>query len=180
MNGYQEYNLYPNIDSFDENFYYKNDKYLMQDLNFKNFFADNNFQNQDYLINNLNNNQNYSASNLNLNDPYDGFIKGNIYKNLYDQYKNYKPIKLVANSEKEEMLLNLDKLCFFSHELRLYLDNYPNDRNVIQLFNQYRQMANDALYNYEQQYGPICWNALSVSNEFGWESTNWPWEKEVM
>ena len=41
------------------------------------------------------NNYNYSNNNVNNNiDPYKGFIRGNIFDNLYDPYKNYKPYEI--------------------------------------------------------------------------------------
>ena len=30
-------------------------------------------------------------------DPYEGFIRGNLFENLYDPYKNYKPQNFIVN-----------------------------------------------------------------------------------
>lgn len=123
-------------------------------------------------------NQNNNMNNQNLAEPYEGFIRGNLYNNLYEQYKNYRPARLVPNNEQAEMLLNVNQLTFAAHELNLYLDVYPNDTNMIKLFNQYRQMANEAIKKYEGKYGPLTIDTLSNPNTFSWETYSWPWEKE--
>ena len=46
---------------------------------------------------------------LDLYGPYDGFIKGILFKNLYLPYKDYEPAKLLPNNEYEEDLLNLNQ-----------------------------------------------------------------------
>ena len=139
------------------------------------------------LINNLfmsNNNQNLNMNNNSMNkdlaSPYEGYIKGNLYNNLYKQYKNYRPSKLAPNNEQAELLLNVNQLSFAAHEIRLYLDVYPNDTNMINLFNKYQQQANEAVKVYEQKYGPILQSSLSENNKFSWEAYAWPWEMEEM
>ncbi len=121
-----------------------------------------------------------NMNNQNLANPLQGYIQGNLFNNLYTPYKNYRPMRLVPNNEQAELLLNANQLLFASHELRLYLDVHPDDTNMINLFNQYRAGANEAVKVYEQKYGPITWDALSNTNMFSWEATAWPWEMGVM
>lgn len=142
------------------------------------------------LINNMflqsNNNMNNQNSNTNtgtnkdLAGPYEGYIRGNMYNNLYQQYKNYRPAKLMPNNEQAELLLNLNQLSFAAHDIRLYLDVHPNDTGMIKLYNQYQQQANNAIKTYEEKYGPILQNSLSEANKFSWEAHSWPWEMEEM
>lgn len=107
---------------------------------------------------------------------YEGYIKGNMYKNLYKPYMEYKPAKLIPKNEQDELLLNINQLEFAAHDIRLYLDNYPNDREMIKKFNEYQTKANQAVTSYEQKYGPICMNTASSDNTFNWEEYIWPWE----
>ena len=72
---------------------------------------------------------------------YEGYIKGNLFPDLYDQYLNYQPAKLIPNNEQAELLLNVNQTTFAAHELKLYLDIYPNDTNMIQLYNEYQLKA---------------------------------------
>lgn len=115
--------------------------------------------------------------NNNLYNPYEGFTKGNLFKNLYQEYKNYKPVILEPKSEEEEYLLNLDQTAFASHELNLYLDVHPDDEEAIRLFNNYREMANTALNEYERRYGPITINSKMLEHfPWAWTMINFPWE----
>ena len=85
-------------------------------------------------------------------------------------------IKIIPNNEQTELLLIINQLEFAAHDIRLYLDNYPNDSEMIKKFNEYQRQANQAINNYEQKYGPICMSALSNDNNFSWEKYIWPWE----
>ena len=58
-----------------------------------------------------------------LKEPYEGFIRGNLFDHLYRQYQNYRPTKLVPNNEQAELLLNVDQLSFAAHEINLYLSS---------------------------------------------------------
>lgn len=110
-------------------------------------------------------------------EPYEGFLKGNIFKNIYDQYKNYSPMKLSPNNEQAELLLNVDQICFIVHEINLYLDVFPDDKDMINVFNKYLLMEKEAVSKYEKKYGPLNVNSLpSNINSFTWENTSWPWE----
>ena len=131
-----------------------------------------------FNMNNIKNLDNYNNDITELDNPYDGYIKGNMYVNLYKQYKNYRPIRLVPNNEQAEMLLEVNKLEFASHEIRLYLDNYPNDQRMISKFNEYRKMTNDAIDRYQRKYGPLLESDLSDPSFFSWQATAWPWEME--
>ena len=126
---------------------------------------------------------NADVKNLNKNselfDTYEGYMKGNMFQNMYVPYRNYRPIKVVPNSEQAEALLRANELTFASHEARLYLDVFPNDRGMIQVFNNFRNAANQAILEYEQKYGPIEWDSLSDPNMFTWVATTWPWEMGV-
>ena len=128
---------YNYINERDMNFITKpND--LMQDLNYQNNMQGNS-KNQ----------------NSNLVSAEEGFKRGNLFKNLYDEYKNYKPRKLVANSEREDLLMQIEENNFAMIELQLYLDIYPNDSNALSLFNKYLNIKKDLVNIYEEKYGPL-------------------------
>jgi len=138
------------------------DNYNYQDMNMFN----------DMLLNNMN------YQNNSLLGSYDGYIKGNLFKNLYDQYKNYRPAKLIPNNEQAELLLNINQTSFAAHDLRLYLDNNPNDREMIKIFNNYQEQAMNAIKEYENKFGPILNDSPSNTNMFSWVAYSWPWEQE--
>ena len=142
-------------------------------------------------INNVNSNNNFNDNNYNsigtsygpLNDnnlvlfnPYEGYLKGNAFKDEYRPYKNYKVAKLNINSEKEEMMVNIGEYSFIMHDLNLYLDVHPNDTEALKKFSEYRNKVNDLITNYERKYGPLSVKGnVSTSTPFNWEASKWPW-----
>lgn len=129
---------------------------------------------------NDNANMNYqnSKNNLILFNPYEGYLKGNIFKDEYKPYKNYKVAKLNINNEKEEMLINIGECSFMMHDLNLYLDVHPDDIEALNKFSMYREKTNELITNYERKYGPICVKG-DIPNKipFAWQENNWPWVK---
>ena len=114
---------------------------------------------------------------MSLYSPREAYVRGNLFPELYDSYKNYRPVMLKANDEKSKMLLELGEISFASHELNLYLDIHPNDKSMIELFNNYRRKTNQIMDEYEKRFGPISINsnALNVT-PFVWEEEAWPFE----
>lgn len=154
----------------------------------------NNFDLESYLSGMLFNNQekpnqtNNTMTNNNIENnkkitlygPYEGFIRGNLFNNLYDPYKNYKPAQLSPTNQYEEDLLNLNQMQFAAHELNLFLDNYPNDTNIINAYNQYRQNYINLLQEFESKYGPVTVisDALNTT-PWAWDNEPWPWEGDA-
>ena len=133
----------------------------------------NNMPNQPNLIN-----QNYPTDNT-ITAPNIGFIRGNLFSNLYDPYRNFKPQDLNPSNEKEAMLMSWQQYNFALLELNLYLDNYPTNKEAINLYRQYINILKDIETKYEEKYGPICTNSISVLNgSWRWNNNPWPWEGE--
>jgi len=143
------------------------------------FLQNNNNNNMPPLFNNgMNNNMNNMNSNNNLYTPNEGYIKGNMFKNLYDPFKNYVPAKLSANSPKEELLINLGQMHFAMHEANLYLDNFPNDMNMLNKFNEFRKSYEALLNDYQSKYGPIEITSPYMTNTpFAWSNDKFPWDR---
>ena len=137
--------------------------------------------NLNYLDNDWYRNMQNNINKVSLFPPMEGFEKGNLFANLYNQYKNYKPAKLRASNEKEKMFLELVSICFAAHELNLYLDLHPEDTSMLSLFNDYRMKENELKRKYESKYGPLTVNSDSVinNNSFMWVNDSWPWEDDI-
>ena len=126
--------------------------------------------------NNLRNYQN-NYQNDNLFNPYEGLIRGNLFKNIYDPYKNEKPYAIKPMNNQAKMLTDIDSLEFAIIDLNLYLDVYPDDKYAIELFNKYRSEQNELLHNYQNEYGPILLNSDALNNmPWMWNNKPWPWE----
>lgn len=152
-------------------------------FNYLNGYSDMNFMtNPNSMIGDLNyqslmpkmqNKKNEMASVL---DSYEGFKRGNMFGNLYDQYKNYKPQELKASSEREDMLMQLQELKFALIELGLYLDLNDNDRSAIKLFNEYQRKEKELCKMFESKYGPLTFDSIEYKNTWTWDNGPWPWE----
>lgn len=142
----------------------------MYNYNLKNDYY--NYENNNYNQPTYTKNENPSS----LYDPYNGFIKGNMFPSLYNEYK-VKPIDIMPKSDKEALLLYVDAMSFAAHDINLYLDVYPNDNDMIQLFNQYKIEANKLMEEYQDKFGPLVVNSDATNKTpWTWDNSPWPWE----
>lgn len=111
---------------------------------------------------------------LDLFNPYEGFLAGNAFKNEYVPYKDYKVYKVGINSEKDEMIFNISQYGFMMHDMNLYLDVFPNDKDALNKFNEYRLKSNELITKYERKYGPLFVKSSDGRESFDWIS-KWPW-----
>ena len=112
-----------------------------------------------------------------LFDPYNGFIRGNMFPELYNGYKLNKPLEITPLNEQAEMLTYIDALCFAIIDLNLYLDVNPNDKNMIELFNNYQKEKDEVTKEYESKYGPLTINSPKLDKvPWSWDNAPWPWE----
>lgn len=110
-------------------------------------------------------------------DPTQGWMRGNLFANLYDPYKNYKPMELKPKNERETLLYQVMQYKFALTELNLYLDTHPNDTEMIRLFNQYQDIEKQMCDKYESMYGPLTLDSNYLDkNKWVWKNSPWPWE----
>ncbi|MCI5835202.1 MAG: spore coat protein CotJB [Firmicutes bacterium] len=120
---------------------------------------------------------NQSSNNKKILDPYNGFVRGNMFSDLYNGYKLNKPLDITPLNEQADMLTYIDSLCFALIDLNLYLDLYPNDSKIIELFNSYRMEKDEITKEYESKYGPLTLNSDSLNKApWAWDNMPWPWE----
>ena len=117
-----------------------------------------------------------SYRNNNLFTPEEGLNKGNMFKNLYDPYKNY-IYKIVVKGKKDELLLSIQELTFALKDLNLYLDLYPNDKEALNTFKNYSEELKKYKELYNKNYGPLC-SFDSNKEYFDWISSPWPWDNK--
>lgn len=115
-------------------------------------------------------------NNSNITDTQTGFKRGNLFNNLYSEYKNYKPNDLKANSEREDLIMQIDEQRFAIIEMNLYLDIYPNDKNALNNFNNYLRKEKELINLYESKYGPMTISSPVQTDNWLWNNSPWPWE----
>ena len=109
--------------------------------------------------------------------PAQGLDYGNMFSNLYQPYKNYKPANVSANNERESLIRELARMDFAAHELNLYLDLHPENTTMITLFNDYREKYNQLVKQYDEKFGPLLISSNTLNQTpFLWERDIWPWE----
>lgn len=110
-------------------------------------------------------------------DTNNGYIRGNIFNNLYQPYKNIIPKQIPAHNSKEELMNEINKYTFYCTELTLYLDLYPTDSNAINLFNQYNTQLDKLKTMYESKYQVLCLDSKYLqATPWKWLEGPWPWE----
>ncbi len=133
-----------------------------------------------YLMNNIDYNymtQNNNMINNNILEPYEGLIRGNLFNNLYDPYRDYKAKKLNPTNEKDALLQQWQQYNFALIDLNLYLDTNPNDKKALTLYGEYLNTKKQLQDKYELKYGPIELSSNSVINgNWKWNNNPWPWE----
>ena len=118
-----------------------------------------------------------NVQNIDLYEPYEGLIRGNMFKNLYAPYKLKQPYEIKPMNQQAEMLTYIDALCFACVDLSLYLDTHPNDKESIEKFNKYRSEKEDLVRRYENQFGPLTLDSDSFNTyPWVWNDRPWPWE----
>ena len=151
-----DYNLdleYFNLDKYDN---YKMNKYDKNNYDIKKYKNENNYKNKEIDLEN-------------------GFYLGNLFTNSYEQYKNYKPKKINAYSERQKLLLKLHELDFILNDLNLYLDLNPNDQEVYEKFKK-TALEYDILkkkYYDKYQVLELC---SDTKNKYTWIKNPWPWD----
>ena len=135
------------------------------------------FKNFNYPLDNINMYKKQNTfNNNNLYDPYNGLIRGNLFKNLYDPYNIKEPYEIKPMNEQAKLLTNIDALSFAMIDLNLYLDVFPNDKEKINLYNEYRKEKEVLLKEYEYRFGPITLNNENLNSyPWSWNNTPWPW-----
>lgn len=115
---------------------------------------------------------------INTNDLFDaseGFMYGNMFKNEYDPYMNYKEPRLIANNEYEKLLLEIYEYDYALNDLSLYLDLHPNDEQIYKLFKVYTEKENKLVNEFEKKYGPLDVYESNYDS-YMWYKGKWPFE----
>ena len=112
----------------------------------------------------------------NLYDVYNGFIRGNMFPDLFNQYKISKPFDVRPMNEQAELLTKVDAYSFAAHDVALYLDTHPNDQDMIRLYDSLNEDVKKVTNEYENKFGPLLKNG-ATGYPWTWNESPWPWEK---
>ena len=142
-----------------------NIKYNQMDKISMNYAKANNKIDMKYGINKM------SEKNFNnkLLTPTEGWIKGNLFSNLYEPYKKYNPANVEPKNERESLLYQIMQYKFALIELSFYLDTNPYESDMIKIYNQNLDIEKQMCDKYESLYGPLTLDSNYL------ESNGWTW-----
>ena len=113
----------------------------------------------------------------NVLSPMDGFLRGNMFKDEYEPYKNLTYFKLNPSNDKERLLYQVMAYSFAINDLNLYLDLHPDNKEMLDLFKKYVREEKDLCNEYVRKYGPLEVSEVMGQN-FDWINSPWPWENK--
>lgn len=105
-------------------------------------------------------------------EPRKGIIRGTLFPGLELPFMgmvNKKELPLTPKTE-------LQVMAFAIQELALYLDTHREDREALELYQQYQKMYHDALEEYTANCGQMSHRTPTKGEEYQWLDDPWPWE----
>ena len=111
----------------------------------------------------------------NVLSPMDGFLRGNMFQDEYEPYKNLTYFKLNSSNDKERLLYQVMAYSFAINDLNLYLDLHPDNKGMLDLFKKYVKEEKELCKEYVNKYGPLEVNEV-MGQKFDWINSPWPWE----
>lgn len=121
----------------------------------------------------------YRSATMNSNRFFglkEGFESGNILKQEYLPYKNYKVPSVTTNNEKDSLLVELMMKYDYMHDLNLILDIYPTDKEALSLFLDVRNQYLKTREEYVKRFGPLCVeDASDINGTFNYVTVPSPW-----
>ena len=92
---------------------------------------------------------------------------------IYSTFKGYIPNKVLAETPLGEIMI----LSFAAAELGMYLNTHPEDKEALQLRNNYVRLLRDATAVYEKEIGPLTMES-PMDATWSWINGPWPWEQQ--
>ena len=101
-----------------------------------------------------------------------GIVRGTLYPGLELPFMGMVNQNELPVTPKTE----LQALAFAIQELALYLDTHRDDREALELYQQYQQMQHNCMKQYTDTVGPLSHHAPFDGNQYRWLDDPWPWE----
>ena len=99
-------------------------------------------------------------------------IRGTLYPGL-----DLPLLGMVNEKLKPDTLLSqLQTVNFAVQELALYLDTHRDDREALELYQQYQQMYHNCNKQYAEDIGPMNHRSPASGKQYRWLDDPWPWE----
>lgn len=108
----------------------------------------------------------------------EAYEKGNIVREEYDPYKDYKTLLPVGKNDRENLLLLMMIYGGVLHDLVLILDIYPQDKSALTLFHAYNEKYKEIWKSYNEKYDSLsAASSYDKDGMFSYVRTASPWLK---
>lgn len=77
--------------------------------------------------------------------------------------------------DKEALMRQIMEAGFAMDDVVLFLDTHPENQDALRYYQAVRDMRNQAIAAYENQFGPLRY-ADVTSSSWDWVTEKWPWE----
>ena len=104
-------------------------------------------------------------------DAEDALKRGTLFPGLDLPLMNMVNTADMSNTPLGEVMA----LQFVCHELHLYLDTHPNDKEAFAALKNMLLLSREAKKRYQEKYGPLCPEDLADCDRFSWLDDPWPW-----
>ena len=101
-----------------------------------------------------------------------GIIRGTLFPGLDLPFLGMVNTAELPDTPKTE----LQVLSFAIQELALYLDTHRDDREALELYQQYQQMYHSCMMHYTERTGPMNHKSPTSGPQYRWLDDPWPWE----
>jgi spore coat protein JB len=102
---------------------------------------------------------------------------GTLFKDIYKPYKVVP--KMIPESNEEKLLLKIQQFEIALMDLNLYLDVYPNDSSLVNLYSKYNKELEELKKEFENKYYTLSPATSTKNNTWKWLDGKWPWEREL-
>lgn len=113
-----------------------------------------------------------------LFDAKEAFMLGNLFKDLYMTYNGFSNYCIQPMNQRQKALVEVQMYSFIAHEINLFLDIYPNNQRMIELYHDFANKAKEATVAFEKEFGPLTVSDSSTKVPFEWVQGPWPWENQ--
>ena len=87
------------------------------------------------------------------------------------------PLGNIVNDAVEDVpLAELMAIQFAAHDLSLYLDTHPEDKEAFATYKELLALYKEGEKRYVKMYGPIMKTDLAGADSYTWLDGPWPWE----
>jgi spore coat protein JB len=99
-----------------------------------------------------------------------GLVRGTLYPGLE------LPFMGMVNSERNMTpKMQMQALAFAIQELALYLDTHRDDKEAVELYQNYQRIYHECMVTYSKENGPLN-HMMPTNGPYAWLDDPWPWE----